>query len=511
MIVDIREARRALSATSPLKLSYQASIYPTDYFPWKEAEGDDEKSTVFTKSSKALGIYNAHDCVVTARVWQGIQAEPEWNTPRVQQLYEHQSGLAQVAAEMHSTGIRIDRGMRKWMAWALLEEYQEKERKFLKAVGIKGFECQPNHFRALIFQRHARKKYEHLARFNLEDPLDPSMYVDPREMETISVDEDALTLLLIDPSTPDELKALIQLYWDAQEVWKARSTFVVSKKISHAIGPDGRLRAGWNSCGTDTGRFSCKDPNVMNIEKQLRSMYCASKGGVLVGADRMQFELRIMYAVTGDEALGAGIRAGNVYVEEAKDYFDLPKHLKKADIKPDAYKSTKNIRLAKQYGAGKKKVFQMMLKQDRACTYQKSLLLGEAFERRNARTVAWWAEETERVLKCGYSETRVLQRRRVYPAEPERTDTANYPIQGSAADIKNLWMLDVHAALQKHSMKSKLIIDLHDALYTDGPKSEAATVQRIMEDTAATEYEIQGMKYVFPVECQRHFRWGDFT
>ena len=462
------------------------------------------------RKPRELKIYNAYDCVATARCYDHMVAEPEWKEPRVKRLYAVHRELARIAAEMNSYGVPISRRQRKWVKWALHQEYDEKRRLLIAKVGVKGFSDNPNHIRALIFKKHATGKNAHLGKFQLDDPIDPAMYVNPKDMTTISVDEDALTLLLIDPDTPKELKEIIQLYWDANSVWKAGSTFVWSKKVRNAIGTDWRLRAGWNSCGTDTGRFACKDPNLMNIPKLLRLMYVAEPGCVFVGADRMQFELRIMYAVTGDEALGAGIRAGNVYVEEAKDYFDLPKHFTKKDIKPEAYRDTKNIRLASQYGAGKKKRYQMLLKSDHTMTWEKANMLGNMFERRNATTVAWWDKITAEVHSKGYSETHILNRRRVYPRPPERTDTSNYPIQGTAGDVKDLWMIDVDKLLKKYKMKSRLVIDLHDALYTHGPKKESKDVEEIMQETSQVEYEICGKKYVFPVEAEVCKSWGDF-
>jgi DNA polymerase I-like protein with 3'-5' exonuclease and polymerase domains len=509
-VQDTRDARRALSSTSPLKLSYCTSLY-ADAHPWKENEEDDEKGLVHTKDLKKLAVYNCYDVIYTARVDRGITSESDWNTPRVRRLYEVHEGLAVLAAEMHTVGIRVDKRMRQFMAWALLQEYEEKEKKLLKTVALKDFACNPNHMRALIWKRHATGKYAHLARFNLEDPIDPAYYVDPKEMVTLAVDEDALTLLLIDPDVPEELKGIIQLYWDAQEIWKKRSTFVASKLVSRAIGTDGRIRPGWNSCGTDTGRFACREPNLMNIEKMLRAMYVASKGHRLVGADRSQFELRIMYAVTGDEALGAALASGDVYTEDAKDFFSLPPETTKHTVKKEARKSAKIIHLGKQYAAGKKTVFQQALKQDKTFKWELNNMLCDSFDRRYCRTVEWWHEELDRVLATSYSETRILNRRRVYPRPPAITDTSNYPIQGTAGDIKSLWQLEVRRLLRKHCPGAHLVIDLHDFLGIDSPQKYVGDCKRILEDTANKEWEIGGRKHIFPADAEAHFRWSDFS
>lgn len=516
-IVDTREQRRALVATSPLRLDYIGSL-TTDYFAWKEDhQSKDEKGFVFTQDINKKKLYNCHDCVVTWRSYIHMTKEPVWKTPRVQRLYAHQRKLAQIAASMHTTGIRIDKMQRYFMAWGLKQEHQERAEAVSKAVNISGFVPSPDNMRSLIFKKHAVGKKAKFARFNLEDPFDPEMYVKPKEMETISVGENALTLLLIDPETPAELKEIIKLYWECQAVWKKRSTYVVSKGVSQTIDGKYRMHADWNSCGTDTGRFSSA---LMVIPKELRSMYIADPGCVIVGADIRQQELRVMYAITGDEALGDGIRKGNVYVEEAKDYFDLPAHFtKKPDgvpydptkhIKPEAYKITKNTRLAAQYGSGKKKFFQQLIGNDRSVQYDAAMRVRDKFLDRNKRTVQWWEEETERVYATSYSESRIMHRRRVYPRPPERPDIANYPIQSTAADGKNLALIAVFDTIQKYKMKSRIIIDLHDAIYINTPYAEVKAMTEILQTCMETAYRSLTTTVPFPVDIEAHERWSDF-
>lgn len=518
-IRDTREMRRVLSSTSPLRLDYLGSIY-TDYHSWKadHQSAKDEKGYVFTGDVTEKKRYNIHDCIVTARVDREILKDPDWGTPRVQNLYAHQRRLAEIAASMNTVGIRVDKLRRYFMAWCLKQEFGEKSLILEAAVGIQGWRSSPDNMRALIYKKHAVGKKAAFGRFQLEDPYDPDMYVNPKEMDTIGVNEDQLTLLLMDPGIPEDLKNIINLYWDVQGTWKKRSTYVTSKEISHAIDKDYRLHPNWNSCGADTGRFS---GFLMVIPKELRAQYIADKGCVLIGADYRQMELRVMYAVTGDEALGDGIRKGNVYVEEAKDYFSLPPHMtKKPDdaqfdperhIKPSMYKVTKNTRLAAQYGSGKKKFFSQLIGMDRSTSYDMSMKTRDAFLKRNHRTVEWWEEETEQVHACSYSASRIMDRRRVYPRPPDRPEIANYPIQSTAADVKNLAMIAIDDEIKRLHMKSRIIIDLHDAIYTNTPKDEIHAMSAVMQACMERVYRIQGKDYSFPVDMGIHERWSDFS
>lgn len=516
MIEDTRDARRACVSTSALSLEYMGSIF-TDYHAWKMYEREEgDGKVVFTKNLKRKKRYNCHDCVVTSRSWRGIKAEPEWKEQRTLDLYAHQTQLSIIAAKMRDNGVKVDPVARQFLAWGLEKQYDSFDRKVCKAVDIDGFKCTPNHLRAIIYKKHATGKYAHLAKFQLPDPLDPEMYVNPKEWETsaLSVKEDALALLVLDPSTPDELKRIVSMYWDAETTWKMRSTMVVSKLIDHAIGPDGRIRAGWNSCGTDTGRFSCSDPNLMTVKEWLRAMYVAEPGWTLVGADYSQLELRVMAAIAQDTALATALATGDVYTAEAIEYFNLPADTTKKTIKKPARDSAKTIRLARQYGAGKKTVFRNGVLRDHKInldfTWDRVIPLMNAFDRRNWRTVAYWDEETARVMKCGYSETRIMHRRRVYPAPPERTDTSNYPIQGTAADIKNLALIDLDRRLSKEVPEARILIDLHDAIYAEAPTPKAEKVKKIMQECMEVDHLIDGKKYSFPVKIGIGQTWADF-
>lgn len=505
-IHDTRDARRALVSTSDLDLGSLATFY-TDPDPWKQKESA-SKGDFYEGDIHRVRKYNVKDVVYDARAWRGITQEPEWNTPRVQRLYEVQRGIARIAAEMHTRGIPIDRERYVWMKWALFEEYREKERKFLQAVGIKGFRCNPNYLRALIYKRHAVGKHAQFGRFNLPDPELPEMYSDD-DMTTCKVDEDALIQLLIDPITPEELKELIKLYWAAEETWKRRSTFVASKLVRHAIGADWYLRPGWNSAGTDTGRFSCSEPNVMNIEKLLRWMYRAKKGRVLVGADWKQQELRMRWAITKDEVLGEALR-GDVYAADVRDWFDLDYDddtIKRDYAKPR--KSCKMGHLGCQYGAGVGTVHRVGLKQDRNLSFDLTKKIHAKFRQRYFRTVEWWEEEHKRVMDTGYSETRILGRRRYYPREPPPTETSNYPIQGTAADMKNLSLLRVDARLKKEVKDAGIIIDLHDAIYVDCRSKDEKRVVGILKDEMEVEYTIEGDTYNFPTDITTGESWDE--
>lgn len=522
---DCRDARRALSATSRVGLAFQASIYD-DCNPWKEDEEEDSKGLVFTEDMGKLLRYCAQDCVETARVDEGILAEPDWPSERVQCLYTLHKDLSVLCAEMHEVGFPVHKVYRDFLAWGLAEEYKQHEETLLKMVNIKGFRCTPNDMRALIFRRHSTSS---IRRFELDDPVDPDCWT---ETGSCSVDFDSLLQIIVDPYAPEELKQIIRVYWKAESTKKARSTFVASAEVSQAIGPDGCLRPGWNSCGTDTGRFSCSEPNIMNLEQYLRYMYCAQPGmdwvygdlsqhlkrkppeWTIVHADYSQLELRVMRAVSKDEVLGEALLSGDVYASDARALFPQVREWDNKKIKTDAKgkkarRASKQVHLAFQYGAGLKKVFAQVLAEDPEADFSKVGVLFDAMRKRYNGTVSYWYKEQARVRRDGYSESRVLQRRRQYPRDPPITEVANYPIQGTASDVMNLATLRLWRRLAKEATGAKIVGQLHDALDVRSPLNMKERVECIMKEEMEVPVEIEGKKYVFPVEIKCSPHWGD--
>lgn len=514
---DTRDKRKALSATSRLSLRYLASVYD-DAPPWKEEDEDEDDKIVFTTDYAKLMTYNAWDCVETARVDDAMSAEPEWSTPRVQKLYEVFHRLSHIASEMHELGMFVDTDKRQELADSLLAEYERREQALLKAVAIPGFRCTPNDMRSLIYKRHATSQ---VSRFNLPDPIDPKLW---SSESTIKVDQGALLMLYVDPGTPDDLRHFIDLYWQAEGVWKARSASVVSDRISQAIGDDGRLHPAWNSCGTDTGRFACRDPNVMTLSKakeaatnlggdlpNLRQMYRARPGYKLIEADFSQLELRVMAAVSSDEVLEAALATGDVYSADAREIFQLPSDFNVRKLKPAARQLAKTVHLGYQYGAGTDALYRQAVEVDRSLRYDAVALVHAGMKRRYSQTVAYWYEEQARVRETGYSESRILGQRRSYPREPPITEIANYPIQSTAADVANLALIRLDAQLSGASRDARIIGQFHDAFLLEVPDEEShlSPVRGLVRDCMEQQHDINGRKRSFPAELKEGYSWSD--
>ncbi len=288
--------------------------------------------------------------------------------------------------------------------------------------------------------------------------------------------------------------------------------------------------------------------------------------GVLTHADVGQGELRTMYAITGDEVLGDALRKGDVYTEDAKAIFDLPESITKCSCKektcqapaqhlaPSARKASKEAHLAWQYAASLPTGMTSIWKRDYTIPAEVIIKAWQALPRRYWRTVHWWKEEEARVLKAGYSESRILFRRQVYPARPELSMVVNYPNQATLADHVNLWMLELDAELEKLFGKwvvaypsrrqdagswvasvipsvsqlyggsfedylvnlSKLegnpagLVGMqHDAVDVDHPEELTDEVVKVLKRTGEVPRMIEGKEHVFPLEIKTAENWAE--
>jgi len=180
----------------------------------------------------------------------------------------------------------------------------------------------------------------------------------------------------------------------------------------------------------------------------------------------------------------------------------------KENAKPQR-KSSKITHLAFQYGAGIKTIYQQALEQDRRLKFSFMAAIHRKMLRRYWQTVKYWKDEAARVQECGYSSSRILDRRRVYPRQPPPTETSNFPIQSTASDVANISMLKIFNSLIRNRLKTRIVIQLHDAFYTRGPEREERVVREILHEHMEAERLIEGKKFRFPIEVKSGTHWSD--
>lgn len=464
--------------------------------------------------------YNGLDTVATARAYNEMVLEPEWSEPRVKRLWETHVRLAKIAARMHDRGFKVNTTERDRLANELLQMYEARKMVLLSAVDDKEYSASPDDMRALVYKRHAIPGRRC---FNLEDPPEykKEMWTDDTYSQC-AVSKPALLQLYVDISVPAELREIIRKYWECHAPRKARSTYVTGDKVTHAIGADGRLRPGWNSCGTETMRWSCKEPNLMNLSEEkdadelngylpnMRVMYEASDGFALVHADASQQELRFNVPITGDEALRAALATGDVYSYDAAQVFgDLFTSDTNEKRKKQTRKQIKIVHLAFQYAAGTPAVYTQALVRDRSITYSKVKAFHNKLKQIYWQTVDYWQTELDKVTTLGYSEGLILGTRVYYPSPPAITETANKPIQTTAAESMAVAMCRIEDRLSTECPRAYFVNILHDAFDIEAPESDVDKVKQIMkEEMEGPWYLSNGKSVMVPVEIKADKSWG---
>ena len=267
---------------------------------------------------------------------------------------------------------------------------------------------------------------------------------------------------------------------------KLKSTY--ADGLLKAVSPDGRIRTSFQMTVTATGRLSSTEPNLQNIPtrtelgSQMRRMFVAAPGNVLVDADYSQIELRLLAHISGDEAMCRAFRSGeDFHTLTAARVF----HVEPQDVTPEMRRRAKAVNFGVVYG-----ISPFSLSQDIGVTVAEAKEYMERYFQTYTGVRAYMDRIVEQARADGYVET-LMHRRRALPelkssnhnlrAFGERV-ALNMPIQGTAADLMKLAMVRVERRLADEGRAAQLIMQVHDELIVECPKDEAARVQALLEE-----------------------------
>ena len=284
---------------------------------------------------------------------------------------------------------------------------------------------------------------------------------------------------------------------------KLKSTY--ADGLLKAVSPDGRIRTSFQMTVTATGRLSSTEPNLQNIPtrtelgSQMRRMFVAAPGNVLVDADYSQIELRLLAHISGDEAMCRAFRSGeDFHTLTAARVF----HVEPQDVTPEMRRRAKAVNFGVVYG-----ISPFSLSQDIGVTVAEAKeYMGRYFQTYTG-VRAYMDRIVEQARADGYVET-LMHRRRALPelkssnhnlrAFGERV-ALNMPIQGTAADLMKLAMVRVERRLADEGLAAQLIMQVHDELIVECPEDEAARVQALLEE------EMSGvMTLAVPLPAEAH-------
>lgn len=274
---------------------------------------------------------------------------------------------------------------------------------------------------------------------------------------------------------------------DYRMLTKLKSTYAdgLLKVIDDA---DGRIHTNFQMTVTATGRLSSTEPNLQNIPirkklgAQIRNMFVAAPGKVLVDADYSQIELRLLAHISGDEAMQNAFRCGeDIHTVTASNVFNVPLD----EVTPLLRSRAKAVNFGIVYG-----ISAFSLSQDIGVYPNEAKAYIDAYLEKYHGVRDYMSAIVEKAKKDGYVDT--LYGRRRYLPELKSANfnmrsfgervALNMPVQGTAADIIKIAMVNVHAHLAKEGLSAKLILQVHDELIVECPEAEAERVKTILSE-----------------------------
>lgn len=280
---------------------------------------------------------------------------------------------------------------------------------------------------------------------------------------------------------------IIKLISDYRTVVKLKSTYIdgLNSVINEK---DGRIHSTFNQTIASTGRISSTDPNLQNIPvrtnigRNIRKVFISENGKKLVDADYSQVELRVLAHMSGDENMIEAFSSGeDIHRKTASQVFNVSLD----DVTPELRSAAKAVNFGIIYG-----------KSDFGLAKDLNISLAKAKDYINSyfgkydKIKGFMDEIVANAERTGYSTT-MLNRRRYIPEiksnnfiDKNRGKRAamNAPIQGSAADIIKIAMVNVHNRLFEEGLKSKLILQVHDELIVEAVEDELEIIEALLKE-----------------------------
>jgi len=280
---------------------------------------------------------------------------------------------------------------------------------------------------------------------------------------------------------------LPRLILDWRGLHKLKSTYIDALPL--LVHPDtGRVHTCFNQAVAATGRLSSSDPNLQNIPirtelgREIRRAFIAAPGHVLLSADYSQIELRVLAHLAKEDTLIEAFRTGeDIHDRTALKVFGADSGLDQYELRRRA----KIINYALLYG---KTAF--TLSKDIGVSQQAAQEFIDAYFAGFPAVRAFIDRTLDEARQSGVVRT-LFGRRRLVPNLTSRNyqikagaerETVNMPIQGTAADILKRAMIDLHAALPREGLRTRMILTVHDELLFEAPAAEADAAAALVRE-----------------------------
>ncbi|NOQ96026.1 MAG: DNA polymerase I [Desulfobacterales bacterium] len=390
--------------------------------------------------------------------------------------------LIPVIMEMEMTGIKIDVDFFKKMSKKFADELSGIESRIFDLTGEKFNINSPQQLGYILFEK-------------LKLPVKKKT----KKRSGYSTDVEVLTEL----AGIHEIPSLLLRF---RTISKLKSTYL-DALVSLVNPATGRVHTSYNQTVTATGRLSSSNPNLQNIPirtdegREIRKGFIADSDHLLLSADYSQIELRVFAHYSEDPVLLEAFEIGeDIHTRTAAEVFDLDPKM----VTPEMRRMAKTINFGIIYGMGPIKLAKELgISKKVAQAY-----LDNYYER--YKGVKDFKEKVvSQAVQNGYVAT-LLKRRRYLPninsengnlrGEAERA-AINTPIQGTAADLIKMAMINIADRLKREDLETKMLLQVHDELVFEVPKGELPVTSKIIKD------EMEGV-YRLNIPLKVDINWG---
>jgi DNA polymerase-1 len=424
---------------------------------------------IFDVDLQKLSTYACEDADITFKLFKILKHELQINDLNTI-AYQVEFPLVKVLEDMERTGINLDTKALKKFSLLLERSLEEYKEKIFEIAGE-------------VFNLNSPKQ--------LQIILFDKLKLKPIKKTKTGFSTDASSLEAMRGSNP-----IIDYLLEYRQASKLKSTY--ADALPKLINPvTKRVHTSFNQTVASTGRLSSINPNLQNIPirtelgKKIREAFIPRDDNhVLLSADYSQIELRIMASISGDKTLTAAFQNGeDIHRSTAALVFSVSPE----KVTQDMRRKAKEVNFGILYGIG---VFGLANRMGISREHAKEVI--ETYFTQFSSVKAFIDNSIAQAREKGYAETLLGRRRnlkninsknRVLKQFEERV-AVNMPIQGTAADLIKLAMINVFNELNSINAKTKMVLQVHDELVFDVPTNELERVQPIIKRNMEEAYKL---------------------
>lgn len=469
-----------VDASGRFSLDYLSDRYlGITKIPTKDLIGKKGEIPMFDVDLKLLTKYAAEDADCCFRLYEIMQ--PSLENKKLTSVYEDMDlPIAIILAKMEKNGIFVDEDLLSKISNDLNKSLKTLTAEIYEIAGEEFNISSPKQLKEIIFEK--LKIHEKLGIKKIKKTKS-GYSTDMSVLEQLS--EHPLARKIIEYRTASKLK----------------STYVDT--LPQLINPKThRIHTSFHETGTQTGRLSSSNPNIQNIPirsevgKNIRKAFkVQDPNNVIISADYSQIELRLLAHISGDKNLKTAFLSGeDIHKSTAATMFKKPLE----EVTSNDRSRAKAINYGIVYGMGPKR-----LAKTTGVTMKEAKDFINAYFESFPRIKDYIENAINSAKETGYSQTFLGRRRPIPGIEEEKGLRAvnaqnmaiNSPIQGSAADLIKIAMINIQNHLDQSPLKAKMLLQVHDELVFECPSSEKEELMPVVQSLM-----INALKLDVPLE-----------